>query len=452
MRRSLIVLCVTLLGLLASASAAAAARPLALGFFDGVFAAPAPERTPWLQRTVASGASIIRLQVTWNASRRPAAATDPADPAYDFAATDDAMRAASAQGLRVLVSFSGAPRWAEGAHRPASASPGSWRPDPKAVGDFGAALARRYSGLYPDPANAGQTLPRAAAFQVWNEPNLSGYLSPQWRRANGRLIPASPGIYRAMLNAFYAGVKHVQPRAIVVTAGTSPYGDLRAGGARMQPARFVRELISRTVHFNVLSHHPYSVGGPFRRALNADDVSVPDLGKLTKLLRAGEHAGRILPRGHKRLWVTEFSWDSKPPDPHGVSIKTQARWLAQALYVLWKQGVDTALWFQVRDQAPDPSYDASYQSGIYYRDGRPKPAQRAFAFPFVAMRRGHGRVMIWTRAPTAGSLVLERRIAGRWKSLRSIGVQRGQVVQRVLDLPSAHGLRARAGGLKSPAT
>jgi hypothetical protein len=246
-------------------------------------------------------------------------------------------------------------------------------------------------------------------------------------------------------------VRRAQPRATVVTAGTAPFGD-PPGGRRIAPARFVRELLRRPARFDVLAHHPYSVAGPFRRALNRDDVSLPDLGKLIRPLRAAERAGRALPRGRKRLWITEVSWDSRPPDPDGVPAGVHARWLAEALYVLWRQGAATVLWFQVRDQPPRPSYPTTSQSGVLLRDGRPKLAQRAFTFPFVARRaRGARRVTVWARAPAAGTLTVERRTAGGWRALRSSAVGAGEVV--LLRLAAGRGalLRARIGGQVSRA-
>ena len=193
-----------------------------------------------------------------------------------------------------------------------SVTPGTWKPSPQALEDYGAALARRYSGTFPDPARPGQTLPKVKAFQVWNEPNLAKYLNPQWIGARA----ASPKVYRGMLNGFYRGVKSVSSTALVVTAGTAPFGDPQAGGQRVQPARFWRELLCLRLNrgrlrgvacptparFDVLAHHPYSVGQPRRKALNADDVSIPDLAKLTRPLRAAERLGRALPRKrHARL-------------------------------------------------------------------------------------------------------------------------------------------------------
>ncbi len=226
-----------------------------------------------------------------------------------------------------------------------------------------------------------------------------------------------------MLTAFYLGVKSVRRAALVVTAGTAPFGDPLPNGHRIMPARFVRELLcQRTVkgrlratkllvapRFDVLAHHPYSVGAPTRRALNADDVSIPDIRKLTKILRAAERSHRALPRKRHRLWVTEVSYDSSPPDPDGVPLATHARYLEQAFYVLWRQGVDTITWFQVRDSRPQPSYAASNQSGIYFADGRAKPARTAFRFPLVAERAWRRSLRVWGRSPVTGMLRIERR-------------------------------------------
>ena len=377
---------------------------------------------------------MVRIETGWpapNTSTRPPGfdARNPADPHYDFTSTDAAIRAAARQGLRVLLTFTGAPRWAEGPHLPAGAAPGSWRPVPSALKDFGAALATRYSGRFPDPLNPGQTLPRVAAFQVWNEPNLSLYLSPQW--SHGRAV--APVLYRQMLNAFYAGVKSVGSRALVVTAGTAPFGD-PPGGQRIPPVVFWRDLLClqqsgtsvkaascpEPVHFDAWSHHPYSVGAPTTTALQPDDVSIPDLGKLTTLVRAAERFGTVLPREPHPMWITEVSYDSNPPDPNGVPIAEQARWLEQALAELWRAGAQAIFWNQVGDQAPIPSYGETAQSGVYYINGRPKPALTAFRFPLVAWRTGRSTLEVWGRVPTSGRLVVDELAGAGWKPVRTL--------------------------------
>jgi hypothetical protein len=264
-----------------------------------------------------------------------------------------------------------------------------------------------------------------------------------------------------MLTAFTNGVKSVRASALVVTGGTGPFGDPFPNGHRILPARFVRELLClrrskgrllktascpSPARFDVLAHHPYSVGEPTRKALNADDVSIPDIGKLTRLLRAAERTGGALPRKRHRVWATEISYDSSPPDPQGVPAAQHARYLEQAFYLLWKQGVDTITWFQVRDQLPNPSYAASSQSGIYFADGRAKVAQRAFRFPLVAERASRASLRVWGRAPVAGSVRIERRTGSSWRLARTVRATRHGTFDVRIAARGRTSVRARAGG------
>ncbi len=461
-------LCAALVGVLAGGGALAAPSPAApalrTGFFDDVFTGTSAERAFWFQRTADSASDIVRIQIGWAVPDTPSRppgfdATNPADPSYFFATADAAVKSARERGLDVMLSFTGAPRWAEGPDRPADAPRGSWRPDPAALREFGVALARRYSGRFPDPAVPGRSLPRVRSFQLWNEPNLSRFLTPQW--SGGRT--AAPAHYRRMLNAFYAGVKSVSRDALVVTGGTAPFGDRAPGGNRIMPARFVRDLLCvrgggrglqrapcrSPARFDVLAHHPYTVGAPSVPAPNRDDVSVADVHKLRKVLRYAERSGRALPRSRRhRLWVTEFSYDSAPPDPDGLPVALQARYLAQSLFSLSRQGVDTVIWLRIVDQAPEPSFAATNQSGVYFRDGRPKPAQRAFRFPFVKKRIARGGVLAWGRSPAAGRLDIERLSGGRWRRARTLRVARHEVFQIRLGRGSQR-LRARIGSVRS---
>src|SRR4029079_14526159 len=133
----------------------------------------------WLQRSWDAGARLVEIPVVW-AKIAPTTrglgfdATDPGDPGYQFAQLDSQVRAASAQGFEVTFFVFGAPRWAEGANCPgtAQAPTGSWRPDPAAFGQSSTALARRYSGTFPDPGNLRAALPHVRYYRVWNEPNL----------------------------------------------------------------------------------------------------------------------------------------------------------------------------------------------------------------------------------------------------------------------------------------
>jgi hypothetical protein len=390
----------------------------------------------------------VLLDVDWRGVA-PASLTvgfnpsNPGDPRYNWRSIDYAVRAVGS-GLSVALMISDAPSWAEGAGRPPTATPGTWRPDPVAYGQFMTAIARRYSGSFPDPSNPGAALPRVKYWQAWGEPNLTVHLAPQWVRNGRGYLPASPAIYRGLLNAFYAGVKSVHLDNVVITAGTGPFGDPSPGGKRMAPAMFVRELLClhgqalrpercpNPAHFDALAHHPYEVASPETKALNPDDVSAPDLGKLTRAVDMAVRLRRALPRVHKGLWVTEFSYDSNPPNPQAISLATQARWLEESLYVFWRQGADAVVWYLIRDQAPIPDYATAYESGVYLRDGTPKPSLEAFRFPFVVEPRRRGS-LAWGRAPAAGTVQIERHSDSSWVVLARIPVTAGAVFTRSLS-------------------
>lgn len=368
--------------LLCALPATAPARGLTTGFYDGaLFGADASER---LDEVVKSRAGIVRVGVSWPgvAPKPPANPRDPADPGYRWDGVDAAVAASTTKGLQVMLSIDQTPEWAEQGSRRQRRRALNYKPDPRATGAFATAVARRYAGS-------------VKYLQLFNEPNLATYLAPQYE--HGR--PFAAVRYREMLNESYAGVHAAGLK--LVTAGTAPYGDPGPRAHRTRPVRFWRTVLGRRVRFDVLAHHPYAVGGPRQHAFSRLDVAVPDVHRLVSLVRSAVRRGRALPRRSKPTWVTEISWDSRPPDPHGVPMRRHAHWLADSFFVLWKQGVDHVFWFQVRDQAPQPSYAATNQSGVYFRGGKPKLAQRAFAFPFSCERHGSG-TRIWVKAPSAG--------------------------------------------------
>jgi hypothetical protein len=438
----------------------ARSRTLATAFFDPtVFGSS--DAPVWFRRAVASGASVVRLDARWYtvAPRKPSDPTNPADPVYQWAALDRQVEEATAAGLAPIISVTGAPRWAQAHPVPKSSALGAWKPNAADYRLFAKALATRYAGRFPDPLHPGVMLPRVRYFQAWNEPNLSLYLAPQWRRLQGAWVAESPLIYRGLLNAFYAGVKAGQPDAIVVSAGTAPFGD-PPGGQRIPPALFVRDLlcVSTTLkplpcpdpaHFDVLAHHPYAVGDPYAQALNPDDVSIPDLGKLERPLAVAERTGRALPAGGKPIWVTEVSYDSNPPDPKAVPMPTYERWTAETLYELWSEGVSVVTWLLIRDQPPIPNYASSYQSGMYFLGGRAKPAQRAFRFPLVVDRRKPGEPIVWTRVPASGTLSIEGLVGGRWVTVLRTHVASHEVVARHLPASPSERFRAVVGNQSS---
>ena len=91
----------------------------------------------------------------------------------------------------------------------------------------------------------------------------------------------------------------------------------------------------------------------------------------------------VKPRRGLELWVSEILWETNPPDTgsKGVPLETQAAYLAQSLRSLQKQGVSEVRWVRIRDDAPNPDFAGTIQSGLYFNDGTPKPSLQEFHSP-----------------------------------------------------------------------
>lgn len=385
-------------------------------------------RSAAFENIVATGSTMVQSPLVWSRiapRHEPAswAPSNPADPHYDWRAPDAWVAGAIAQGLTPVLQVSGAPAWAQGCVSPIPTDTTVCRPEPTELESFARAAASRYSGEFGG-------LPRVRFWQGLNEPNLSLFFNPQF--SNGD--PVSPGIYRRLINVFYTAVKSIRRSNVVIAAGLAP---IARPGSTLGPMRFARKLLCMRgrrdpqptwgncgggVRFDVFDIHPYTTGGPTHEG-KSDDVQLGDLGKLTELLAAADSAGRIHGRFRRTpVWITEFSWDSRPPDPGGVPIGILRRWTAEALFRAWRAGVSRFFWFSLRDFAREPHtpFSESLESGLFFRGhtleaDRPKPNLQAFRFPFVAYSRKDG-FYFWGRTPTSrgGSVVLQVREYGRW--------------------------------------
>ena len=430
-------LCLALAALAASRADAASGLPLRTAFVDP-YVFTGPDAAVGLGRAAAAGASAIKVPLFWDTvvpASRPSGfkPANPSDPAYRWAQVDAQLHLVRAHHLEPIVYIAGPPRWAM------SKSDGFARPDPAQYQAFALAAVRRYAG------EAGRPLVRY--WEAWNEPN---------KVPNRQYKPSAAGWYRTMVNAFAASV-HSRAGNLVVAGGLAPFGISTA----VAPLAFMRSLLclsagrhahatcSARVHFDIWSTDPYTAGGPTHHAFRANDVSIGDLPEMKAVLDAGVAAGHVVSSQPVRFWVTEFSWDSKPPDPAGVPAALEGRWVAEGLYRMWSAGVSLVVWFTLRDQ---PVHTSPYQSGLYYSGAtlasdRPKAALTAFRFPFVAFRR-EKNVFVWGRTPAGGrgTIVVEQRGSSGWRRVASLSANRVGIFSAALRT-SGHGpLRARQNG------
>jgi hypothetical protein len=458
-----IALCAGLIAAAVGASTASA-RGLITGFSDNnIFdpsASPSVNQGVWFDRAASARAGIIRITVDWRNRLQgvPKNPTNPNDPAYGFDRLDQSIRGATQRGLDVVLTVYRAPEWAEQGDPPPDIQPGAWKPDPVKYGQFGQALATRYSGHF-------QGLPRVRNFEVWTEPNLTQFLAPQWVGKK----PFAPYRYRQLLNHFYAGVHKVQPGATVIGGATSPFGDSRKHQLypthpRMHPIVFLRTVLclngklkrvkkcNDKPHLDAVSAHPINTEKkPTYKPKNKNDSQVGNFSRIRKVLRRAKHAKTVKPGGPKSLWVTEAGVLSDPPNPRGVPLMKHARYLEQSLYLLWKQGAKVVVNLNIRDPAYDPNRAPAEQwtTGIYSHSEKAKPAFRSFKFPFLTHRKSKKRIKAWGKAPKGGKLKIQQKRHGHWRTRKRVKVHAGKVFHPSLRVRGRATLRARVGPVKS---
>ncbi len=383
-----------------------------------------------LARPTPSEIAAMRTDAQRQRARRQLArfrADDPRTyPTRNWDRYDNLVKEASANGLRVFFTITGpGPAWA---HRTAPPSQrlnrGTFKPFPSRFRDFVEAVGKRFSGTYRDENGTRAALPRVSFWSLWNEPNQAGWLSPQWERRQGQLVPASPALYRKLFQAGRQGLDNSGHGSDPVLIGeTAPLGTDRQGPrTAMRPALFLRELgcvspagapyagpdaarrdcddftRSGPLRATGYAHHPYTKGRPPDvPPRHADELTMANLPALGAVLDGVSAAsGGALPGGLP-IFLTEFGYESNPPDPrNGISLNQQADYAQLGELLAYSDPrVLGMTQFLLRDAGPltryrrgSGAYWFTYQSGLFTRGGRPKPAAFAYALPFRAFKAG----------------------------------------------------------------
>ncbi|MDQ6915450.1 MAG: hypothetical protein M3155_06520 [Actinomycetota bacterium] len=311
-------------------------------------------------------------------------------------------------------------------------------------------------------------LPRVNYWSFWNEPNQKIFLSPQY--VNGR--EWSPQLYRAFVDGGWQALADTGHGGDTVIVGdTAPKG----GGERdplanMRPLRFVRALYCvdgglrplrgsaaqalgcptanqvATFPFqhpglfaaSGFAHHPYALlTPPGLPARNADDVAVADIPRLDRTLR--RIFGAYRQRNRLPIYNTEFGYQTRPPDPFGFRPALAAAYINQAEYMGYvNPDLRSYDQFLLQDAPPtpgvapgDPAYWSSFQTGLEFGDGTPKPQWAAYRVPIFipnGSRTFPGTFRIWGAvrpAPNGSAQTVE-------VIYRPLASRRWRVVKRVV--------------------
>jgi hypothetical protein len=346
---------------------AEASRSLLVGIYDEPSTIGRPN---WaFPRYKALRIKVLRVNLYWGdilgvaRVRRPAQPTNPADPAYNWWVYDHTVRRAQQNGIRIVFSILFTPRWA-GKRRNAA---------PRRMADlrnFAIAAARRYNGRYV-AVQGERPLPAVRYWLAWNEPNNPVFLQPQFRRVGRRYVAESPRIYSQMCNAIYSAVKAVSRANKVGCGVTAPRGNNAARSSRpsISPIYFAQGMKRWRARYDAYAHHPY-YGNRFETPTSRPRVR----GSTAVLLGNINDLARVI--GRRRIWITEYGYQTRPERLFPVSFAQQARYVSQSFAIARRHPrIDMMLWFLLRD---DPRIGRGWQSGFYTVRGRAKPSFRAF--------------------------------------------------------------------------
>ena len=332
---------------------------------------------------------VLRVNLYWGgtqwavATKQPADPTDPGDPAYNWAIYDRLVHYATDNNIKIVFSILFTPAWANGGQARNVAPT-----DFKDLENFAYAAAERYSGLWiPPPWQLDPTLgkpntalPKVSMWTAWNEPNNPLWLTPQYKRVGRTWRVESAYQYARICNAIYDGV-HTLGLGLqgeqVACGVTGPKGNDAPKGTRpsVDPLTFLssaKKFGMKT--FDVYAHHPYADKG-------SEAPSYKPSGAQARRIQLG-NIGTLLTLltklyGPKHLWITEYGYQTNPPDKtiFGVKWATQALYMKQA-YAIARANprIDMMLWFLLRDE---PNI-GGWQSGLQTVTGKKKPSWNTF--------------------------------------------------------------------------
>jgi len=449
-------------------------------------------------RLRSTGADRVRVSLFWFLVA-PASADQQRPPGpyatEAWAPYDRIVRAAARTRTPLLVTLTGpAPAWATPGARCEDApgrgcGEGVFRPGAREFGAFVRAAGERYPGI--------------TMWSIWNEPNYPSSLKPVWAanrpRTEEEMVPASPRHYRGLIAAAWAGLLasgHGGDRILI--GETAPRGgkNPRELGNAMAPAEFVRELYCVNARHKPWTgqaarargcpdtpsarssfasenpglfrsqgwaHHPFSLARrrwhlPTWRHQLADNVAIGNLdhlvGTLDRCARAWGGPAR------KSLWITEYGYQTTPPDPvAGVAPARQGPLYAWGEEIAYRNPrVASIAQFLLEDDAPvegfsgaDPRRWVSWQSGLITFEGSLKSFDRDYRRPLhVARDANTTRVFSALRSTPAASGILgalvsrvpvqaaiqHAAVGGAWRTLRWVEVRnpRGYLDAELADV------------------
>jgi hypothetical protein len=328
-----------------------------------------------LDRLESLGVRLVRMNVLWSE-------VEGRKGTSDWSGYDPVLEALRDRKIETVLTLYSTPAWANG-RRGTNWAPLSGAPF--------AAFARRAALRYP----------WVKRWLVWNEPNQRRWLQP-----------TRPDVYvKRLLNPAYAAIHKARPGALVGGGVTAP----RAATGGMSPIAWIDGMAKAKARLDAYAHNPYPLNRaetPFTGGCShCDTITMATLDRL--VARVGKAFGKS-----KRVWLTEFGYQTNPPDPWlGVSKAKQSLYVSEAaLRAFMTPRVDMLIQFLIQDE---PEL-ARWQSGVLTADGRAKPSYAALRIPLAQRDRTGRRTTLWGQVRNgAGSkrYRLQQLRNGTWKTV-----------------------------------
>lgn len=253
----------------------------------------------YLADEYAIGCRWVRYDLPWVIVQASGASS------WDWTLFDRVLDNSLAAGMQVLFILDTSPQWAR-------SSSEYWSPptDPQTFARFAAAAAARYKG-------------RVAAYEIWNEPNLTGFWHPA----------PDPAAYTKLLVAAYPAIKAADAAALVLSGGLSPAGSYNNSGspATINPLNFFEGIYQNGGgdSFDAAGHHPYDSTGFSAQPWSAWYQMYGTTPSLRSIMAAHGQS--------KPIWGTEHGWNVGVWTYNGAPLtETQAaQWLEEG-YTKWQ--------------------------------------------------------------------------------------------------------------------
>lgn len=303
------------------------------------------------------GVSTVRTDLDW-ANIQPTSART-----YEWERFDRIVNGARERGLTILPVLAYTPAWARADGCDSHMCPPA---DHRQFAEFAAEAARRYAGE------------DVLAWEIWNEPNDSGFWSPA----------ADPEEYATLLQVTSEAIRRVDPSALIVLGGLA---SLDNEGGDLTPSDFLSRVCRRGAITSVsaVGYHPYTyphLASVSRDASYTSPWNLIDRGPNSVRGTLGRCGAPDLP-----IWLTEYGAPTGGPgeasdgtpglptdDVTHVTEEQQARIVRDVLQtVVQDRSVQVLVWYAWRDLDDDQGTNLNFY-GVRRADGSEKPALQEF--------------------------------------------------------------------------